>query len=168
MVLDGYSSGGIRNLDPVASAQARSPNLKERWLRRVSARRNRRGRSLEKASHPTYPLILLAKASRNFVAYENDIAGRISERPVDSPGGDSTVARISRFISVFGSRWASLDLSDNDVGVILIGRGAPCAETGEQITVSCISRETRPERILVSPNDSIGPVPPLRQVHPRP
>src|SRR5579862_9214315 len=67
-----------------------------------------------------------------------------------------------------GHGWASLDLSDNDVGVILIGRGAPCAETGEQITVSCISRETRPERILVSPNDSIGPVPPLRQVHPRP
>ena len=41
--LGGCSADRIYRLDPMASAQAGSSHLKERWLRRVSARTDRWG-----------------------------------------------------------------------------------------------------------------------------
>jgi len=57
MGLAGCSSGRIRYLEPVASAQAGCSNLKECRLRRVSARKDRWAESLEEGSHTTYALI---------------------------------------------------------------------------------------------------------------
>jgi hypothetical protein len=61
MALADCSSGRIHRFNSMASTEARSSNLTECWLRRVSAQRDKPARVIEEDRRATYALILLAK-----------------------------------------------------------------------------------------------------------
>jgi len=67
-------------------------------------------------------------------AYENYCANRISTWPVDGSGRNSAIPWKSGDFRLWIAGARELDLSDKDVGVILIGHGAAWEERSQLIS----------------------------------